>query len=144
MTSLKPEWILWFALMVTTSIGFHIFSRYARDGIEILPFAVMLNGAAFTISLLLYFCFQKAGAPTLNSNGILFALLAGISIGVANFAAFGVYKSGIPVSIAVPLTRTAVALGAVVLGIILFSEKLSLMNLAGITLSIVSIVLLTM
>jgi uncharacterized membrane protein len=144
MTDVKAEWILWVALMVTTSVAFHIFSRYARDGMDIFPFALIVNGSALAACVLLYFIFHKPGIELPGNNGILFAVLAGVSIGVANFAAFGVYKTGMPVSIAVPLTRTAVAMGAVVLGIILFSETLTLVNVAGIGLSLVSIYLMTL
>lgn len=144
MSGVKPESLFFIILMITGSIAFHVFSRYAKGNIDPLLAAVLCNAAALGACAIFYFLFSPSNVVRPGNSGIIFSLLAGTFIGVANFAVFAMYKSGMSVSISVPLTRSAVAVGAVVLGVLLFSEKLNMANVAGIVLSIFSIFLLAM
>ncbi len=142
--TLKADWAIFVALTVMGSLGFHIFSRYAKGNIDPLLAVVICNGAAFAICLAAYLIYSGTEFVKPSNSGLIFSVLAGVFVGLANFSVFAMYKSGLSVSIAVPMTRAAVAMGAVVFGILLFSEKLTLANAAGIILSVISLVLLTL
>lgn len=142
--TLKVGWIFFVVLMVVGSLGIHIFLRYARDNTDLMSALIIAHGVAFAVCVILYFLLPSSHSMPLSVNTIIICSLVGVSIAVANIAVLGMYKAGLSVSIAVPLTRTAVAVGAVLLGVLLFSEKLTMVNMAGIVLSVISMVLLAL
>lgn len=89
-------------------------------GAVILQFVAALLGTA----LLLFQCFVQGEKPYFTSQGILWAALAGVSVGAAELLSFGVSGMGVPASQSIPiLIGGSVGFGAV-LGIAMLGETL--------------------
>jgi transporter family protein len=104
-------------------------------GAVVLQFVAALLG---TILLVVIWITQDK-APYFTAEGLLWAALAGVSVGAAELLSFGVSGMGVPASQSIPiLIGGSVAFGAV-LGIVLLGEELVAQGWSGVVILMVGI-----
>ena len=137
------HWLFYVALLIAGSTLFHIFSKFSNTKADPILGFVVMQGAAFLAALFIFFIYRLLKPENLmfanfELSSLHFAIMAGIAIGLTNCAVFLMYNAAAPISIAVPLTRTGVVVGAVMAGLILFGETLGWVRSAGILLAVFS------
>jgi len=100
-------------------------------------------GAIITVGVYFLFVKNQPGNMLVSKAGVIYALLGGISIGVGMIFFFGLFSRGAEIATAQPIIKSAVVLSAVLLGLIVLREKMSLMQVIGMVLSIAGIYFLT-
>ncbi len=138
------SWGLFAGLMVIGSVGIHLFTKLSSQDVNPLLSIFIAHIVATILIGFLYFIFKQGNdIKSIETKSFIWILLIGLSIAIANFSVIYMYKYGAPMSTAIPITRTAVSLFAVVIGIIFFLETVSLVQFAGFILSLVSIYMMT-
>lgn len=146
---LNQFWIWPAVLSIFAVLVFNVFVKFT-DGEISKVYGIVLIQVAAVVPPLVLFLFYKSGwgateSGTLfnaTSKGVLLSLLAGIAIGIANIAIINMYHLKAPLSLAVPFTRVGGTVLAVIAGIVLFSEILTVKQILGICLGALSIILL--
>ncbi len=136
------HWFVYAIILISGGVGIHLFSKLSRDLIHP-SYAIFISSGVYFIAASIYF-FSTGGREYImetSGKGLLIASLAGVCVAAANMALFYMYKSGAPISVALPATRMVTIVLAVIIGIFFFAEKLSLLKLLGIACSIVAITL---
>ena len=138
------SWGFYAALVVIGSVGIHFFAKVSNQIASPL-FAMFIASSASAILIGIIYFFTKDSEKTndLSTKALVFMLLMGVCLALANCAVIYMYKYNAAISVAVPVTRTAVAFFAVLLGYLFFSETLSAMKIGGFILSILSIYMMT-
>ena len=145
MFSNLPAWI-WPAIYTTLATALFNASLKMTDGeIPKAYSALILQLVALLPAIIMIFFSNETIQNSLSqitNKGLIYSILAGLIIGVANIAILAMYHYKAPLSVAVPITRTGGMLLTVVLGILLFSEILTIKQVIGIILGIISILFL--
>ena len=114
-----------------------VFSNKQQEKTQNFSLFILLYKSEHWATLRFYETYNK-----ITNKGLIYSILAGLIIGVANIAILAMYHYKAPLSVAVPITRTGGMLLTVVLGILLFSEILTIKQVIGIILGIISILFL--
>ena len=138
----------WVAYAIMVSLGstlLHASSKMMK-GIVDPMIASMIAGIFFIIIPVFMFVWNKEPVAfySISVKGWFWAVLYGLAVALANVAVIFMYKSGAPMSIAVPLTRTAVMCLAVFVGLLFFAESLTAIKMLGIVFSIFGLVLMSL
>lgn len=136
----------WLLLLVLTALMlglYNFFIKLSAGHIHEIAGAVILQVVAFLLgsAALLWLKFQGSHFET-SSRGILFSMLAGLSVGLAEIMAFYAFGKGVSASVGIPVMVGGTVLVGVLLGIILLKEPLNAIKALGTLLIITGIVLL--
>jgi drug/metabolite transporter (DMT)-like permease len=137
----------WYYLVFIAVIGTSAFSAFVKlshGKIDPILGTVLLQFAAF-ILVALYYGGKRSSldsAVVWTSAGVIYSLLAGVFIVIANLCIFYIYHYGAPLSIAAPMMRVGSMILVVLIGIFLFKENLDHTKILGLILSITGIYLL--
>lgn len=94
---------------------------------------VIFQAASFATALFLYFLFSRKFED--NHHGVLYAAIGGILISIFTAFSFKALSDGPGVSTVMPVIRIGVVLLVVILGILLFREKLTWNIILGVLLA---------
>lgn len=138
----------WYYLATVAMIGTTLFSLFIKlNGDKISPLlgtlVMQLAGLITLLSILFIHILINKPVLFYTMHGLIYSILAGISIAITNLCIFYIFYSHAPLSIATPLMRIGGMLMVVLLGLYIFNEKLNLEKSIGIFLSIIAIYLLT-
>ena len=103
---------------------------------------VIFQGGSFAMALILYFLFSRKLEG--NPHGMLYALIGGILISVFTTFSFKALADGPNVSTVIPVIRIGVVLLVVILGVLLFKDKLTWNIVFGILLATSGVYLLSL
>ena len=103
---------------------------------------VIFQAASFATALILYFLFSRKVEA--NHQGMLYALIGGILISVFTTFSFKALSDGPNVSTVIPVIRIGVVLLVVILGVLLFKDKLTWNIILGIILATSGVYLLSL
>jgi transporter family protein len=79
----------------------------------------------------------------MSSRGITFAVLAGLSVGLAEITAFYGFSKGVSASVGIPIMVGGTVLVGVILGLLVLREQLSPLQGLGVLLLLAGIVLVS-
>ncbi len=97
---------------------------------------------SLTTAIILYMIFSRKVEG--NSKGILFALIGGVFISIFTTFSFKALASGPDVSTVIPVLRIGVVLLVVILGILLFKDKITWNLIIGIILATLGVYLISL
>lgn len=124
---------------VLNGIG-DFFSKLAAVRMSPYLSAMIMSGSAIlTVAIYLLFVKAQPGAMVFSKVGAFYAVLGGISIGAGMIFFFGLFSKGADIATAQPVIKSMVVLSAVILGLIVLREKMSVMQIIGMALSIAGI-----
>lgn len=96
---------------------------------------IILNSAA-VIPVLIYFLYQKSqGDILITKPGIIYSIIAGLSIGTATIFLFRLFSMGGNLSLISPFLRITIGVFSIILGLIIFRETLTTKTILGILLA---------
>ena len=141
----KIHWLFFAAVIIAGGLMVHLFSRLARGEIDVFYANLTAMTASLIVSFIAYTIFSEQGSiANASIKGVALSALVGVSSAIATIGIFAMYRAGAPMSVAVPLTRSGVATISILFGVFLLAEKLTALNMAGVVLSIVAIILMSL
>ena len=139
----------WIFLAIITAFCFgayNVFIKVASDhdinsilGAVILQFVALLIG----VGALLWVKYHDGASITVTNRGVMYSVLAGIFIGVAEILSFVVYAKGVAASTGIPVIIGGSIVAGSLLGFLFLKEILSLSHIAGIIFVVAGIVLIS-
>jgi uncharacterized membrane protein len=139
------SWIIYAFIVMVGAVGIHLFSKLSMAYVDPLFLIVIMSAMFFLAALVVYAVSEnKLDVSSIPLKGWGFSVLAGLCIAGANIAVIYMYKHQAPISLALPLTRVGGAMLAVLAGVLIFAEGLTVVKSAGIGLALVSIILMTL
>jgi multidrug transporter EmrE-like cation transporter len=121
-------------------VGYHVVLKVTPAGVSpLLSLAITYAGvtAIFTLTYLLMPATEPlhTALPRVNWTALALAVtIAGLDVGFLML-----YRSGFDVSLGQIVTQSAAALALLLVGVALFSERISLVNVGGILLCVVGL-----
>jgi len=137
------NWLI-LAILSATTFGFYnFFTKLSADKLSPIIAAVFITGASFAIAVIAMITLKISGqAITFNKNMLLFPILAGVFAGVADVLYLFMFSSGAPITIGNPIVVGGTVFVAVVLGLVILREPLTVIKGIGIILVLIGLVLL--
>lgn len=138
----------WLLLALSSAVTFALadfLAKISSDKIHpyIGAFIVNLSSALILLIPITYFYLKGEDLFIMKHQGLQFAILAGIVVGIASLLMFKTFSLGTNLSISVPIIRTGTVLIATLLGILLLKEGISLKAVFGIGFSVIGIYLIS-
>ena len=137
----------WAVLAIAAGFFFAIYNAFLKlssSHLHALVGSISLSIASALVSLALIFIFKSSGQEiTITSKGIKLAAVAGVFSAFGGLLYFIMYQKKTPISLGLPLLSISTILFSIIIGLIFFGEKLTLIKLAGLALAIVSIFILS-
>jgi len=137
----------WLPLALLTAVAFALYNVFIKLGsgrihdvlgAVVLQVAAVLLGGGFAIALHL-------GGHRLawSKSGLVYAVLAGLAVGLAEILTFVVFAKGAPVSLATPVILGGSILGAAVIGAVVLRESMGAAQLLGVALIVAGVALIS-
>jgi uncharacterized membrane protein len=122
---------------------YNAFLKLSSSHLHALIGSISLSITSAIISLGLVFVFKAAGQEvTITSRGTKLAIWAGVFSAFGSLLYFLMYQRKAPISLGLPLLSISTIIFSVMIGLLFFQEKLTLLKLTGLVLAIVSIYVL--
>jgi bacterial/archaeal transporter family protein len=139
------NWLIFALIAIGGYALFNFFLMFSADKISA-PIGVAIIGSmTVVVALIAIISMNISGQEFLiTSDGIKFAILAGLFTAIAELAYYIMYLKGTNLSIGTPLVVGGTILIATILGVIILSETLSIVKIIGVITTIVGIILLSM
>lgn len=135
----------WLPLALLTALSFGLYNVFIKVGstrIEQVLGAVVLQVVATLLGAGFLLYLRLTGAPLFASGaGLLYSVLAGACVGLAEILSFVVFARGAPASAGTPIIMGGAVLVATLVGMTLLKEGLSLSRLGGVALIAIGIAL---
>jgi bacterial/archaeal transporter family protein len=136
----------WIILIVLTALFFGLYNFFIKmsagqihqilGAVILQAVALLLGGAAL---LLLKW---RGVAVDFSAKGMVYAILAGVFVGLAEITSFYVFSKGINASVGIPVIVGGTVLVGAVLGIVFLKESVSWIQLAGIACILIGVAIL--
>ncbi len=138
--------ILLILIIVATVIYslFNVFVSKASGQINSSISAFIFNGIGALIPLTIYFLLKnsrKASLLPTTKIGVTYSLLAGVTIGIFSIIFIRIFQKG-DLTYIVPIISGGTIIMTSLIGIILFKESVSLLQIVGIILATIGIVII--
>ncbi|MBI4250692.1 hypothetical protein HY622_03830, partial [Candidatus Uhrbacteria bacterium] len=106
--------------------------------------AVILQIVAALVGGLILIFLKMTNAPLpISQKGVLFAVGAGIAIGIAEIGSFFLFSKGVPVSVGMPIIVGGSIVTTTLLGALFLKESLTVLHLIAIALTIIGVGILS-
>ncbi|HEU4530183.1 MAG TPA: hypothetical protein VFR59_03325 [Steroidobacteraceae bacterium] len=132
--------LTWLAVAIAATVAYHLILKLTPAAAN--PYlSLAVTYAVVTIVFVGVYAAMPAAAPLRSSLQLLnwTAIALGVSIVFLDLGYLMLYRSGFDVSLGQLVTQSAAALLLVVVGVAVFREKLTLVNVAGIALCVVGL-----
>ena len=138
------DWLV-FALMAIAGFAlYNFFVKQSSDKITAPVGVAIIGGAMVAVALVAILFMHFSGQEiTITSQGIKFALLAGLFTALAEMAYFLMFMRGTNLTIGLPLVVGGTVAGGAILGFVFLSEALPLVKLIGVLTTLAGIILLS-
>ena len=132
--------LTWLAVAIAATVAYHLILKLTPAAAN--PYlSLAVTYAVVTIVFVGVYVAMPGAAPLRSSIQLLnwTAIALGVSIVFLDLGYLMLYRSGFDVSLGQLVTQSAAALLLVVVGVAVFREKLTLVNVAGIALCVVGL-----
>jgi drug/metabolite transporter (DMT)-like permease len=136
------SWQFFLFLAVTLTAGFNVLIKLSGDKIQPVLGFVVMQGAAFLLSLLLLYILKDKVDTYYTKSGFWISVAAGVLIAIVNLSIYYMYHLGGTLSVAGVIGRLAPALLVFIIGLVFFSEGFSYQKVLGFACSMLGIYLL--
>ena len=136
----------WITLAIITAFSYgayNVFIKIASGHINQIVGAVILQIVAAMLGGVLLVILKMTNASlTISQKGVVYAVLAGLFVGLAEITSFFVFSKGVSASVGVPIIIGGSVLVAAMLGLFFLKESLSPMQYLAIALIVAGVGLL--
>jgi drug/metabolite transporter (DMT)-like permease len=136
-----PVWPL--LLPIAGFTAYSIILKSARPDIHPLLFLAFAYATALALALCVWKFLPDLGGNTVHGKDILLAASLGLALVLIEFGILIAFRSGWPVSTSITIVNVATAAVLVVVGLLLFKERLSAVNIAGLGMCLGGLILIT-
>jgi len=137
----------WILIAVLTAVFYGVYNFFIKVSsghINQILGAVILQIVAFALGGAVLLVLRIANIPLqVSGKGIIYAILAGIFVGLAEITTFYLFSRGITASIGIPVIIGGSIVVGSLLGILFLKETLSPIHYLAIVLIVIGVVLLT-
>lgn len=138
------NWILLAVLSAIFLGAYNFFLKVSSGHIDQIVGALILQVAAAVVGCVIFVILYFTHGPlAITQKGVMFAIIAGVMVGLSEITSFFLFAKGIPASVGIPIIVGGSILVGAVLGIIFFKESLTLLHYVAMSLIITGVVLLT-
>jgi len=138
------EWMFIILLTVLFFSLYNFFIKVASGSINQVVGAVILQIVAALIGGIVLIYMKFSGRDlVISQKGVIFAILAGIAVGLAEITYFFVYSKGVQASVAIPLVMGGTVLVGSILGFVFLKETFNLWHVLASVMIIISIFLIS-
>ncbi len=136
----------WLVLLIITAIFFgfyNFFIKVSAGHIHEILGAVILQAVALVLGSIALIFLKLKGIPFENSHkGLLFAILAGVFVGMAEITSFYAFSKGTQATVGIPVIVGGTVIVGAILGAVFLKEVLYWQHYLGIILILAGIVML--
>jgi transporter family protein len=133
----------WLIILIITAVFFgfyNFFIKVSAGHIHEILGAVILQAVALLLGGAVLIYLKVKNLPFENSSrGLLFAVLAGVAVGLAEITSFYAFSKGTPASIGIPVIVGGTVVVGTLLGVLFLKEQLHWQHYTGITLILAGI-----
>jgi len=136
-------WLIYALLTIISYSLFDLFLKKTSGKIDDYIATLLINTIA-VVPPLLFFLFLKMSGKNMSVSreGVLFAIVSGLFVGLASIAFIKMFSSGGNLSIGSPIVRIGMVVLAAVFGVLILKETLSVRQIIGIIISVFGLSLL--
>lgn len=103
--------------------------------------AAIFNGLGGIIPLIIYFAVKSKGGVATTKHGLVYALLAGITISAFSIILVSIFSRAANVSFVLPVIYGGTVVLGAIAGIVLFKESVSLTGLVGLGVTTIGLIM---
>jgi transporter family protein len=133
----------WLILLIITAVFFgfyNFFIKVSAGHIHEILGAVVLQAVALLLGSLALAYLKLINTPFENSGkGLLFAILGGLAVGLAEITSFYAFSKGIAAGVGIPVIVGGTVVVGTLLGVIFLKEQLHWQHYAGIAMILAGI-----
>ncbi len=132
-TLAQYPWWMFCTLLTCGAAGYGILMRYVPGDIDGSVFSALFTGvSSIVLGSICLIYFMAGGTFEYTSAGLTAATIMGLCLVVVDLGIIQMYRAGAPVSLGMPLVRSFLALATAVLGVMIFSETMTHVKIAGV------------
>lgn len=136
-------WLIYAVLTIASYAGLDFFIKRMAGKIDDYLGMMILTSVAVLPSLLIFLLVKFPNKKTLvTSNGIMYAALGGIALGIGTLVFLKLFDSGINLSLASPLVRIGILIATTSLGLFVLREVVSTKEWVGLALAFLGLLFL--
>ena len=137
------EWIVFASLAGLFFGSYNVFMKLVGEEMTPSVGLMIVSGTTFLIASVVTMLLKLKGQSVVFANGpALFAIMAGVSTGVAEILYLIMFSKGGGLSIGTPLVIAITSAVAFLIGIVLFRESVSVIQIVGFVLIVTGILFL--
>ena len=137
----------WISLAILTAFfygAYNVFIKVSSGHINQIVGAVILQVVAALVGGLILVFLKITNSPLeITHKGVMYAMLAGLFVGLAEITSFYVFSQKVPASTGIPVIIGGTVVVGVILGMTFLKETLNPIHYIAIAMIIVGVVLLT-
>jgi transporter family protein len=137
----------WIFLTITTAVfygAYNVLIKISSGHINQIVGAVILQVTAAVLGASILLFLKITNSPLMISQkGILFAVLAGFFVGLAEITSFFIFSRGLSASVGIPVIIGGSVLVGAVFGVVFLKETLSYLHYLAIAMIIIGVALLS-
>ncbi|OGH77666.1 MAG: hypothetical protein A3C10_00590 [Candidatus Magasanikbacteria bacterium RIFCSPHIGHO2_02_FULL_48_18] len=137
----------WIFLAIMTAIfygAYNVFIKVSSGHINQIVGAVILQIVAALVGGIILLIMKMTNSPLeISQKGVLFAVLAGIFVGLAEITSFFVFSKGVSASVGIPIIIGGSVLVGAVLGLTFLKETLNPIHYVAIAMVVVGVIILS-
>ena len=138
-------WIVYAFLTIIFYAGLDFFIKKAAGKIDDFWGSVVINFFSMLPALLVVVLLKLSNKELMITRpGIVYSILAGLSIGIGTITFIKLFSTGVNLSIASPVVRIGIIVATTMLGVIILKESLNLKQIIGIVFSLIGLSLLVL
>ncbi len=133
-------WLVWAVITAFFYGLFDFFVKKTSGKVEDGLAAFIINTISALV-LLVYILFAKYKGFKLfaTQQGLMFAVIAGIFIGIASMTFIKVFSSGSSLSVGVTIVRVGMIIIGITLGVLVLQEKLDIRQIVGAIMALIGL-----